>query len=154
MILIAGSTICSDFTTEHRCLPAHGDGAPAPLPVPVNIRSATNRRHEEAVGDSELRQAGSRDTCVMRLARREDEDQGPTRVVIWSDGGDTDLGVIGVVLVATCICVAGIVVATNHDGIVGLIGVVVAVIGGLCGLVILVPLLVVVGIVGLVKRIT
>lgn len=89
----------------------------------------------------------------MRLGSREDEDQGPTRVVIWSDGSETDLGVIGVALGATCICIAGIVVATNYDGIVRLIGVVAAVIAGLYALVILVPLLVVLGIVRLVKRI-
>ncbi|MGI8760243.1 MAG: hypothetical protein ACR2LF_02865 [Jatrophihabitantaceae bacterium] len=56
------------------------------------------------------------------LGRREDEDQGPTRVVIWSDGSQADLGVLGVVLVATCICIAGIVMATNNDGIVRVIG--------------------------------
>lgn len=89
----------------------------------------------------------------MRLGSREDEDQGPTRVVIWSDGGETDLGVVGVVLIATCICIAGIVVAINCDGIVRLIGVVGAVVAGLYALVILVPLLVVVGVARLIGRI-
>lgn len=94
-----------------------------------------------------------RGTCVMRRGSREDEDQGPTRVDIWSDGSETDLGVIGVVLVAVCICLAGIVVATKYGGIVRIIGVVAAVIAGLYALLILVPLLIVVGVIRLVKRI-
>lgn len=89
------------------------------------------------------------DTGTMRLGSREDEDQGPTRVVIWSDGSETDLAVIGVVLLATCICIAGIVLATDCDGIVRLVGVVAAIVAGLYALVILVPLLLFVGIVRL-----
>jgi hypothetical protein len=78
----------------------------------------------------------------MRLGSRADDDQGPTRIVIWSDGSQTDLGVIGAGLLVTCGCGTGIVVARHSDGIVRVIAVVTSAIAGLYASVILIPLVV------------
>jgi hypothetical protein len=81
----------------------------------------------------------------MHLGRREDEDQGPTRVVVWSDDSQTDVGVLVAAAIAAIICIASIVAAISLGGIVQVIAIVLAILSGLYSAVIVIPLLVVRG---------
>lgn len=77
-------------------------------------------------------------TRGMRFARDEDRDR--TRIVVWSNGSESDLEGLIVAVVATCVCIVGVVVAFQYAGGVRILGIVMAVIGAFYALMNLVPL--------------
>lgn len=75
----------------------------------------------------------------MHLGTRDDEGQGPTRTVVWANGGETDLSPLMVMALASTICIASSVCAISPRGVPQVIVVVLAVLSGLDAAVMIVP---------------
>lgn len=78
----------------------------------------------------------------MHVGRRADVDHRTTRVVNWSDGSQTDVGVLLAAGLAAVICISSAVVAISFGGLVRVIAGVLAVLSGLYSAVIVIPMLV------------
>jgi Kef-type K+ transport system membrane component KefB len=76
----------------------------------------------------------------MRLGRREDGDHRATRVVVWSDESETDVGVLVAMGIAAVICISSVVIAISFDGLARVIAVVLAGLSGLYFAVLAIPL--------------
>jgi hypothetical protein len=62
----------------------------------------------------------------MHLDLREDENQGPTRVVAWAGGAQTDLDVLVIASISSSVLLASVASATQLDGIARVIAIVIS----------------------------
>jgi hypothetical protein len=88
---------------------------------------------------------------AMHPGTREDEDQGRRRTVVWSDGSETDLGVLVVATVASLLLGVSVVCAVVLHGLPQVVAAVLAVLSGLVAAMMVIPLLLIFGGVFIVK---